>query len=793
MALPIRGGYPTGANPESYVRSGSNANAYPAFAGVQLRKKADEPDNMDAMRIAKFGGEFSSQTNNLLIADRQVEMNIRMACGQQWSVWHPKYGKFIDTIDWLSDSERAWRQLPVINKLLRWFVMTHTRLTENPPILTVLPGPDQIDAELAEVVDTLFKKDWRDAEMDAVHDRLMRWVVLSGEGYLLTRLDRTNGQWYPWLANEPLPLVGFDGVPLQDDFGNIRFTPDPVPDVPLGPDGTPNVAMRVDGVIVPIDANPAPHMERTGGIVVDVYSPLQIRGQWGLDIPWHEKRWHAVQRFLTPEEVYETWGVEVTPDLDAQAASNVATIERLLYGIGFYGTNAGRLGSGAWVDAASKGPLCTIYERWEGPIPFTQDLEGTWVEPMMERPDWAGGRHTIWSPNKVIRDGPRAVRWPHVSPIRQFRFVDMLGRPRGMSMIETQLGPQRSFNKNMSILLEASALRGAPPMIVDADAQLLPGGITNEPNKVYTAVKRQGVKAAEYLDPPAVSDDVINSIKFMSDSIDDLGGLRGTEGSAPTDDASGELVKELRFNSDRLLGSVARRNVIEYSRLANDWLALYPVIYTEKAVIQINGEDNLAQTVTCYPMLFQEGHINITPDVESMLPEGRGERQQRAFALWQNGAFGPAQSPQALDMFFSQFRFPAYARMARPGGMDRIMAEQENGLILSGKLVQPVMPWYDHEVHLVRHENYMKGPEFRKQHPMIQQAFIVHRQEHIDALFIVMQQQAAMQPQPDAGGKPGNGAGPTNESSPATGPAQAAPPKSVAAEGGKGPLSPNAT
>jgi hypothetical protein len=243
------------------------------------------------------------------------------------------------------------------------------------------------------------------------------------------------------------------------------------------------------------------------------------------------------------------------------------------------------------------------------------------------------------------------------------------------------------------------------------------------------------------------------------------------------------------------LGSVARRNVIEYSRLANDWLALYPVIYTEKAVIQINGEDNLAETVTVYPMLFEEGHINITPDVESMLPEGRGERQQRSFALWQSGAFGNPQSTQALDMFFSQFRFPSYARMARPGGMDRVMAEQENGLILSGKLIQPVEQWYDHEVHLVIHERYMKGPEYRKQHPMIQQAFQMHRQQHIDALYLVMQQQSARQPEPAGAGGPGGNkpkqiAGPATESSPATGPATAAPPRSVVADGGAGPLNP---
>lgn len=764
---------------------------------VPLRKVADEPDSFDSERVMRFLTEFQSQTNNLLVSDRQIEMNVRMVCGQQHSVWHPQFGKFIDTMDWLGDNEKSWRQMPVINKLLRWYVMTHTRLTENSPILTVLPGPDRIDAEMAEVVDTLLKKDWRDASMDSVHERLMKWVVIAGEGYLMTRLDRTKGDWYPWLADEPLALVGYDGAPIQDPVnGGIRFTPDPVPNVPIGPDGTPNVAMRVDGTIVPL-GDGRPHMERMGGINVDVYSPLQVRGQWGLDIPWHQKQWHCVQRFLTPDEVFETWGVEVAPDLSAQAASNIATIERLLYGTGFYGTSTQRWGNG-WSDNASKGPLCTIYERWQAPIPYNQKLVGTWAEPMMETPENPGGRHTVWSPNKLIRDGGRAVAWPNVSPVRCFRFVDVPGRPRGMSIMETMLGPQRSLNKSYGQLLEHAALLGSPQMVVDEDSGILPNQITNEPSKIYTAKKRQGVSAVEYVAAPAISTDVLKAIQYMSDEVDDLGGLRGTEGAPPTQDASGELVKELRFNSDRLLGAVARRNVIEYGRLAEDWLKLYPIIYTEKSVITINGEDSLAQTVTVYPMLFKEGHANIQPDVESMLPEGRGERQQRAYSLYQNGLFGTVGSPEAISIFMEMFRFPSYARMARPGGVDRVTAEQENGKILTGQFRQPVLEWYNNEVHLTVHEKYMKSPEFLKQPMAVQQAFELHRLEHIAALQRIIQTQSAMLAAPgptDGAGQPtgsdGMGGDIPPESSTADGPGQAAPPKSVAAGSGAGAMVPS--
>lgn len=755
-----------------------------------LRDDPEQSDKNTGTRLAAFTGEYQMQTDVLLVRDRQIEYNVRMLCSQQWNVWHQTLGRFFDTSEWMSTEEKAWRKLPVINKLLRWFTVTHARLTENPPILTFLPGPDRIDAQAAEVLDTLIKLDWRNAGMEAVHDELMMWLVVAGRAHAISRIDLNLGEWRPMIADAPLQIVGPDGLPLQDEMGKPRMTPAPVPNVPLNADGTPNAFMHLSGQVEKRE----PHWERSGGIAVDAYSPLQVRGQWGPQL-WHRKQWHTVQRFLTPEQVYETWGVEAEPDLADQSMANVALLERVLYGAGFYGAALGRTGAGA-VNDRVKGPLCTVYQRWQAPIPYQEGLEGTWAEPMIQTPDHPGGRESVWTPKTEIYDGPRKVAWPNVSPVRCFDFVRIPGRPSGTTPLEILNGPQRSYNFSRQQVMEQGALFGNPPVVVDEEFGLQPGSMTNQPGKVYTGRKRQGIKAIEFLETAPVTSDVIRNIEFSANEIDELGGLRGTEGAAPTEDASGELVKELRFNADRLLGATARRNVGEYGRMADDWRALYPLIFDAEQVIAVNGEDNLATTLTVLPTLFKEGHVNIVPDVESMLPEGRGEKQARAYRLWMDGFWGDPRSEAAREIYAEQSRFPHYGRMAQPGGIDRVTAQQENGKILAGDFDQPVLEWYDHAIHLVVHERFMKSPEFLKQPEMVQQAFAFHRIIHLEFLQAMMEQNMMMgggQGLPAGGvpnGNPGSPGDLAGGGPPLTGTEAPEPPASVAEGGGDSPMAP---
>ncbi len=167
--------------------------------------------------------------------------------------------------------------------------------------------------------------------------------------------------------------------------------------------------------------------------------------------------------------------------------------------------------------------------------------------------------------------------------------------------------------------------------------------------------------------------------------------------------------------------------------MIEDWMQLLPVIMDEEDIISYAGEDNVARTITVAPHMFEEGKVNIVPDVESMLPEGRGERQSRITSLYANGLFGEPGTPESIKTFFDLSSFPHLDRTRRQGGIDQVTAEQENGRLLRGEDPRsvPLFDWYHDGIHLQVHEEFMKSPEFLKQPNEIREAFKFHRAMHI--------------------------------------------------------------
>jgi hypothetical protein len=187
-------------------------------------------------------------------------------------------------------------------------------------------------------------------------------------------------------------------------------------------------------------------------------------------------------------------------------------------------------------------------------------------------------------------------------------------------------------------------------------------------------------------------------------------------------------VKELRFDEDRYISPTARRFSIELARMVDDWRVTIPYIWTEEKMRTWAGEDNVLRTILVSPELFEKGKVNVIPDIESMLPEGRGERQAKARQMWLDGAFGDPADPGAIRKFLDMARFPHMGRAVRPGGQDRIMAEQENGRLAQGHPATsiPIFEWQDHVEHNIVHEEFMKSPDYQKLSPEIQQQFVFH-------------------------------------------------------------------
>lgn len=711
-----------------------------------LRASTFAGDAHDPER-AQYNEHLWTQTDELYRpAERQIEENVRMLLGQHYTQWSALRGRYVDLRDTMTDDERRWRHMPVLNRLVLWFVLMHARMNENPPVLSWQPGPDRVDQLLAEVCDPLFKFTWRDTQMLEVIDRLTAWMIPAGRAYTKSRIDLMKGDPIESKGPALLELLRGDGSQILGPDGRAikRY----VADAPYGraggdeegafepavqafarddqedvdPEGDDDYELREREGIQP------PPRQYEGGITVDVLTPLEVRGSWGQHVPWHLKPMHIQKSLLTPLEAYEALGVMLEPDVTGAEAEGTAAFIRLLHGAGLFGAADSRR-----LDPGTPQEFCTIYESWHAP----GRLKGT------ERTrESAGGRLLITAGcGTVIRDGVRPAPFKYTSPIRCFDFVNLPGRGQGTSVQEFLNGPVRARNRLFGQKMAHATLASNPPRVLDRAAGLEEGQIPNVPGTDILVDRTKSKTPVEYVSVPALGSDVDEAASQLRQEFDQMGMVSGTEATAPTEDASGELVKELRFNSDRPIASTMKRMVIELGRQAEDWLALATVVYDKEKIIAIVGEDSVARTITVYPELFKDGSVNVEPEIESMLPEGRGERQERAWKFYTAGVWGDPKSPQAREMFMDQARFPHMNQMTQPGGPDRATANQNLGKLLQGMPAAEIklFPWYDFTIFQWVTERYMKSPEYLKLNEQTQREFFTYWQNIQNA-----GQQAAM-------------------------------------------------
>lgn len=687
-----------------------------------LRPSPFEADDRDPERATYAKALWHDQDELLRQRDRQVEENIRMLLGQQWIVWSELRGMYVDLAEHLDDDERRWRHMPVLNRIFLWYVLTHARMTENPPVISWLPGPDRLDAELASVMDPVFKHIWRNVGMIEVIDRLASWLIPSGRAHLKSRIDPMLGDPIQAIDKATLrllnehgnPILGPDGHPIERELDNV----------PLDEFGEPKARLiERDGMLDVDGLEEEPAIFHEGGIDVDVLTCLEVRGEWGAHIPWHKKAYHVQRSFLTPIQAYEAFGVELEPDIRGSQAEDVASIWRVLHGEGLWGAAEARRGSG--LQSTADQAFVSIYEVWQRPGRFPGTQRGMQGEP--------GGRLLIATGGgEVLRDGQRTADFNYTSPIRSFDFANLPGRPQGTSPQEMLNGPVRSRNRLHGQGIQHATLMANPITVIDRGSGIQEGDVGNVPGEqIHADLRDDNVKPVQYIEAPRLGDEVYETADRLSSEIDQLGSIAGSQGDPPTTDPSGELVKELRFNSDRPLAAPMRRMVIELARLAEDWKVLVPLVWDVEKTIQVAGEDNIARTLTVYPELFKKGTVQASPEIESMLPEGRGERQSRMFRFWQEGVWGPKDSPEAINTFLDLARFPHMSQAVRPGGPDRATAERNMGLLLQGTPAEkiPVFEWYDHAIHLHVLERFMKGPEYLKSPVPVMQEAVAFRQK----------------------------------------------------------------
>lgn len=659
------------------------------------------PDGQDNARIDLVRNKrWSAQDQALLARDRAIEEHCRMLAGKQWDVFVPHLGQFVDPLKSLTDTEKRWRQRPVVNILAKWFLLTHARLTESTPIIAFQPATaDRLDQMLAETMDVVCKTLWTGClDMDQRVADLAAWLIAAGEVYAETGCDyEQSTSQFQLTGPATLSMETADGQTIERD------TSEPVP---YGADGTPLAQLSPEGddygYATPEGAEPAQVTE--GDPTLLVYSPLEVRSEWGANRRWEDRRWIIVRKYLPPSEVQRRYGITVQADHQGAGdlSGTAGSLTRLLFGAGNFGSVGNQSVSSGTLEATQRDGYVTVDTMWEKPDANSPASEGN-----------PGGRLLIVCPTHVLHDSIRPYKTAAAGPIRRAQFVQMPGRAGfGSTPLEQMVPLQKTYNRGWAQILEHRNRCTNPITIYDiqsgyADvAENVPGAMVGvdfgaNPKPVY------------YLEPPPLSGDVYKVQQMVLELLMSIGSMQGAEGSAPTEDPSGELISQLRFNADRPVAVAARSLGMLLAGIADDLCAVLPVCWPAEKIISYAGDDAVLRTTTVLPEMW-EGKVNVRPDLDNALSETKPAKQARYFRDYGAGVFGVPGSPEANRTYLELSKYPNSNRSASPGGVDKITCERFLNAIGQGvPAVQlQMLPWYNYDVFLETTRNHLAAPEY---------------------------------------------------------------------------------
>jgi hypothetical protein len=685
---------------------------------VQLREKPGVEDSLDSERADLVLSRWHAQDAAYLGYAKTVEEHVRMLSGRQWDVWSPMLGRYIDVLQYMSEDEKRWRQRPVMDYLGYWFQLTLSKATENPPVIAFIPSTsDRLDSMLAGVCDPIMKTVFEAGEFDVREMRAIAWAIVAGEAYLATRVDFQSGAPRQVIAPAVLTLERPDGTTIEKVANAVPYDQqgNPLAQLVEDPDNPGEYGYDITG---------EPYQDREGDFEFDALCPLEIRAQWGSHIPWKKKAWIIHRWFLTPEEIERRHGVRCDADHYPDADdSGPGYLERMLFGSGYFGAAQQNMAA-QQTDAntrAREGYVCG-YTMWERPDPQYTPADADQGRP--------GGRLLIVTAGRtVLWDSERPAAFEAAGPIRKVPFMEIPGRPLGSTPLEKMVPLQKRLNRIEAQIAEHTNLCTNPVLLVHELAGIDDDEWVARPGTVIThGFMGQGTPAM-WLAPPGLSGDVWHHKADVRDQMFVIGAIQGDQSAPPTDNASGNLVEQLRFNADRPLAPLTRAIARARADVAEDVLALLPSVWTEEKVIAYAGKDNVVRTVTVLPEMF-DGRVQVRPSLDSAAAESRTTRQSRLKELYEMGVWGPPGSPQANATLLDQLNYPNLDRAARVGGVNRVMAEHNVGRLVQGDPASaiPLFDWYDYTIHLPVLEDFLTAPEYLTLDEAVQHECVAFRE-----------------------------------------------------------------
>lgn len=363
-----------------------------------------------------------------------------------------------------------------------------------------------------------------------------------------------------------------------------------------------------------------------------------------------------------------------------------------------------------------------------------------WERPTAEVPL---GKFIVFTRSNLLHIG--ALPYGEDLPFSKFDDIFIPDRFWGGSTVEQLLPLQTEYNRNRSQLLENRNLMGNPKLVAPRESIKDKEFLTSEPGEIIYYTALQGVPPPSVLPMPSPPSYIIHQEETILRDMQIVSGISDVNlrSSPPAGLESGRALALLAEKDETRMSPTIQSFEGSLAAIGSVVLDIVRNFYAGERTIRVVGSDNMARVVRMHGE-----DVGVPEDIDVTIGQGLGfSRFARIELLLEMYDRGLMRDPNKL---LGLLEFGDDKAIYEEQNIDKNNAMVENLMMSQGQPVNDPLSIDDHVIHLEIHRKYIKGDEFRKLPPEIQEILINHyslTNELVQQQFQQMAEQQAEQGQ----------------------------------------------
>lgn len=327
-------------------------------------------------------------------------------------------------------------------------------------------------------------------------------------------------------------------------------------------------------------------------------------------------------------------------------------------------------------------------------------------------------------------------------PVSCMGHIPLPGSNYPLSVVSQIRDPVLEISKTESQMLENRNLMANPPWIFYKQHNIEEGKLVNKPGLQLEVDYRPNMPDPHPVEMPDLPSYVQNLPELLEQHVQTIAGQGETaQGRVPPGARSGVAIAYLQEEDDTKLGPTVGEFEEMIARVGYQQLRLIAERYDAPRTARIPRPHALPDVFDFVGSMLS-GVAAVTVQAGSALPRSKAAKQQFFMDLASMGIETDQRKlKQELELGEGE---------PDPVSMSEMQAERENDLMETGQAA-PVKDWFNHEVHIRIHRQFMMSVDYEGLPPEIQDIYDQHDAEHQRFIAGQTQANASGIPTPDQG------------------------------------------